>query len=260
MMNLISFYINLQEANSIGVTRKLSLILAVLVISLSSRSQTFDRLPCIDKTFSVVMHVVLDTLGDNNVPTAAMQGAIDAVNEKFAPICVSFEICEVREIDNYMYNDFNTDSMYAEVQNLYGVQNRINVYWVEDIYIPEDVCGFASLGGITNLNSGGIVMKQAGCFGALIHEMGHYFGLHHTFEGSGIELADGSNCATEGDLVCDTPADPYVHPDTMSKYVDDNCTFIFMAKDANGQFYSPHVSNIMSYYPCTCGDFTWGQY
>ena len=86
--------------------------------------------------------------------------------------------------------------------------------------------------------------------------MGHYFGLYHTFETDfGLELEDGSNCDVTGDLVCDTPADPYIHPDTMSKYVD-GCTFIFMGKDANGAFYNPHTTNIMSYYPCECGRFT----
>ncbi|MBL0071623.1 MAG: hypothetical protein IPP34_07360 [Bacteroidetes bacterium] len=35
--------------------------------------------------------------------------------------------------------------------------------------------------------------------------MGHFFGLYHTFETQfGSELANGSNCATTGDLVCDT--------------------------------------------------------
>jgi choice-of-anchor C domain-containing protein len=50
----------------------------------------------------------------------------------------------------------------------------------------------------------------------LAHEFGHYFSLTHTFETGffGVELqgvcqAVAPNCASAGDLVCDTPADPF---------------------------------------------------
>lgn len=38
----------------------------------------------------------------------------------------------------------------------------------------------------------------------LTHELGHFFNLDHTFAG-----CDGSNCATSGDRVCDTPPSNY---------------------------------------------------
>ncbi|MCI0586924.1 MAG: choice-of-anchor C family protein [Planctomycetes bacterium] len=50
---------------------------------------------------------------------------------------------------------------------------------------------------------------------ALAHELGHYFGLYHTNETTlGVEQqgscqALAPNCASAGDLVCDTPADPF---------------------------------------------------
>jgi len=44
------------------------------------------------------------------------------------------------------------------------------------------------------------------------HEVGHYLGLYHTFDYTGLcEGSDTSTCATEGDYVCDTPAD--INPD-----------------------------------------------
>lgn len=39
--------------------------------------------------------------------------------------------------------------------------------------------------------------------GVLAHEMGHYLGLYHTFEGG----CTNDNCLTQGDRVCDTPPD-----------------------------------------------------
>jgi hypothetical protein len=94
--------------------------------------------------------------------------------------------------------------------------------------------------------------------------MGHYFGLSHTFEPGG-ELVDGSNCSTVSDGICDTPADPFVEGDNTADYVNANCKFISMKKDANGQYYDPIVGNIMSYYPnaCKCSaglGFTHDQY
>jgi hypothetical protein len=38
-----------------------------------------------------------------------------------------------------------------------------------------------------------------------IHEIGHYLGLYHTFNGSFTCQNFGLDCATTGDLVCDTP-------------------------------------------------------
>jgi hypothetical protein len=91
--------------------------------------------------------------------------------------------------------------------------------------------------------------------------LGHYFDLDHTFSGEGIELANGSNCSTAGDGICDTPADPYVDTEPVSDYVDGNCIFISKKKDVNGQFYDPDVSNIMGYYQqCRCLKFTHDQY
>lgn len=107
------------------------------------------------------------------------------------------------------------------------------------------------------------------------HELGHNFNLVHTFgersgngtlgSGATLELVTrgaGANCTTEGDYVCDTPADPYninganlIYVNNCPEY-DPNST----ARDANGQSYAPSLSNIMSYYfPCV-HDFTAGQY
>jgi hypothetical protein len=107
------------------------------------------------------------------------------------------------------------------------------------------------------------------------HELGHTFNLIHTFGqnvgngtlGSGIttELVtrgNGANCSTDGDLICDTPADPFNMVGTKL-YYPDGCVHYdpsSTARDANGEAFSPSMTNIMSYYlPCT-HDFTPGQY
>lgn len=239
------------------------ILFACFIFSTSAISQTKDRLPCIDKTFSIVVHIVNDSLKQPGITEAAIQASLIELNKNFAPICLSFAICEFRYIENFAYNRITKDESsgrdFKEMQQQYNLKNRINIYYVQDI-TDVSACGFASLGGITTFDALGIVIKK-GCMDAktLSHEMGHYFGLKHTFEGNGSELANGSNCATAGDGICDTPADPYKEGDSPAAYVDGNCRFISMKKDANGQYYDPLVGNIMSYYPCSCG-FTDEQY
>ncbi|MVM29816.1 hypothetical protein GO755_07220 [Spirosoma sp. HMF4905] len=103
------------------------------------------------------------------------------------------------------------------------------------------------------------------------HELGHSFNLYHTFgNNNGTEFTDelvtrgaGANCSTAGDLICDTPADPYTLNDNPSILI--NGCIVYNQdrpyRDANGDPYSPSVTNIMSYYFSNCGtDFTPGQY
>lgn len=241
----------------------LLLILSFSTFSFSQPTQTKEKLTCIDKTFSVVVHIVKDSLHKANVTEAAIQTAIEGASTYFAPICVSFKVCEFRYIDNYHYIDIDPNKDFPEMRHQFNVKNRINVYYVEGFKgLPN--AGFATLGGIQNTADQGIVMKKssAGAIPTMAHEMGHYWGLYHTFEAAanGKELADGSNCATAGDLICDTPADPYINPDPTNLYINAGCQFINMNKDANGDYYDPHTNNVMSYYLCWCGTFTDGQF
>jgi hypothetical protein len=241
-------------------------VMCLVFVCPTIKAQTKDRLPCIDKKFSIVAHIVLDSLGVPSHSTASIYAAVAALNTEFSPICVSFEVCSIDSIENFRYNilyDQPNPNHWQEMQTLYHIPKRINIYYVKDIKMPAGAAGFAGLGCITNLTSNGIVLKDNS---ALPHEMGHYFGLSHTFEGGGgqsTELADGSNCSTSGDEICDTPADPYINPENTANYVNGTCEFISLKKDANGDYYNPIVTNIMSYYPCSCQPrlgFTHQQY
>jgi hypothetical protein len=239
------------------------LLVSLFVFSITGISQTKDRIPCVDKKFSIVVHIVVDSLKAPGVTEAAIQGSIPALNTDFLPICIAFDICEFKYIENFAYNKLDSKKDWPELQTQYNLKNRINIFYVDDIVDKPGFCGFATLGGITELNKYGIVIKKS-CIGGktLSHEMGHYFGLKHTFEDdvTTSELANGSNCQTAADGICDTPADPFVIGDNMNNYIDPvTCKYLSMKKDINGQYYNPLVGNIMSYYPCSCG-FTDEQY
>lgn len=245
---------------------KALLFLAVIACSTSVFGQTKERIPCVDKTFSVVAHIFKDTFGLTTITEPEILEIFKKVNLDFAPICVSFEVCEFQYHDNYQYDMHERPLDWQEMQNLYHVNKRVNFYYVKNINVPAATCGYAGLAGIGDLFDNGIVIQKTGsCCGITSkthsHELGHYFGLEHTFmDGGTNELVDGSNCATAGDGICDTPADPFDNASAVSAWVN-NCRFINTGKDANNEYYDPIVGNIMSYYPdeCACG-FTDDQF
>jgi hypothetical protein len=222
-----------------------------------SQSYTYQQetLPCLNKKFTVVVHAFRDSMGNFNVSEPGVHAAIQGMNTYFEPIGVSFEACEFQYHDNFRYDSLQVPTKSGEMGVLFHQDYRINVYLVS--FIP-DYCGFAAGGLSGAANSNVFIRKDCVGSGVFAHEFGHLFGLLHTFTGSGAELVNGANCATEGDLVCDTPADPYVALAPLEDYLD-GCRFISTLTDANGDYYNPDVGNIMSYYPCgNCG-FSWGQ-
>lgn len=234
--------------------------IVIVVCSLSASAQdlhTLDKeLPCLNKTFSIYYHVTLDSLRQTSWTPEDMQSAVDQTNRYFAPICTQFEICKIDTLENWSWDSLSRDYRVDEINRLFYQENRINIYLVNRFDDPT-LCGFAQTPGIDNPANAKIYLKT-GCASSLPHEMGHLFGLLHTFEGSGVENVNGSNCDLVGDLVCDTPADPFIEG-TMIQWLGENCEFIYTGTDINGDFYQPNVGNIMSYYGCDCG-FTRGQY
>lgn len=253
--------------------KKIIILLGFLGFATLAWSQQYTTkqatLPCVNKDFNLVAHILRDSMGETNILESDIEAAVDTLNSYYAPICMSFTLCEVLFIDNFQYDDTENENEWTELKVKYLQDNRINVFFVNTIDWDEDMeCGFTDQGAITMVESAGGILMKKDCTieepKSLIHEMGHFFGLYHTFETEfGEETVNGDNCEEAGDLVCDTPADPYEIGNPVENYVDveQGCRFIDASSDANGQVYIPHVGNFMSYYPdtCKCG-FTYGQY
>jgi len=224
-----------------------------LIIAEDARISTQYKL---NKTLSVNIYIVASAYEEWDYQVGDFQESWDDLNELFEPIDLRFQICSSTNIPNYNWNSLSReedpetglneeDEMLAQ----FYVPNTINVYYVEEITDEPGVDGYAYFPGGPDV----IVLRKAHGPMTLPHEMGHFFALYHTFETEfGLELCDGSNCATAGDLICDTPAD--------NNGSTDGCQYAQIATDPNGDLYTPYLSNIMSYYvDCACR-FTPQQY
>lgn len=206
-------------------------------------------LPCLNQNFNVYVHVALDSQRLTNYTPEHIIAGLELTNTFFSPICMTFTLCKYDTIHNYNFDSLAQKKEIAEVTTLFEASNRLNIYIVDELDEPT-ICGYGGRN---------IFLKKTCGPGTVVHEMGHVFGLAHTFEGNGTENVDGSNCETEGDGICDTPADPY-DPEIAKDFpYQDGCEFTYTGLDANGEFYQPDMGNVMSYYGCNCG-FTRGQY
>lgn len=214
---------------------------------------------CLNKVLSIRVIIVTDSTRATGVPQADIDTSLARLNRWFKPICLSFQICDIDTVYSYKYNLWHKEKEHDEFQNLYAQKNVINWVLVQTIEDPSGALGYAPLG--NSLPAAPrydmVVLQKANLLDKTVpHEMGHFFGLYHTFETDlGNEFVNGSNCATTGDLLCDTPADIDPAP------IGPGCVWSGTNRDANNDYYTPILGNIMSYHPDSCpGSFTVDQY
>lgn len=224
------------------------------------------------KIIPVVVHVIHDG-GTNNISDAQIQTQIDVINEDFrkkfgtngfgAGVDTDIEFCLAKKDPNgkctngivRINSPLSNHQTYQRslLKNLSYWDNTryLNMYVVKNINNGGGILGYSSFPG-GPANEDGIVVRHD-YFGKIgtaasslgrttTHEIGHWFGLYHTFNnGCGTDTCSG------GDLVCDTPpvANPNFgcpgtvnsctidsKPDQTLNYMDytnDNCKNIFTA-------------------------------
>lgn len=194
------------------------------------------------------IHAVVNEQG-NTIDLNTLYGDIEFLNKSFLPINVQFYICSAIDyIRKPSLYTITSEKLMDSLSLNFNESGTINLYYVGSIPY-QDACGFSSIGP----SSGGRIILANSCMGyggkVLIHELGHFFNLFHPHESyNGVkELVSGSNCATGGDLICDTPADP-----DLTGKVNQDCIYIGTDKDSENQPYKPDVSLYMSYGTRSC--------
>lgn len=197
-------------------------------------------------------HVLRYSDSSKGINSLDIYEAIADLNEIFSEAYLEFFLCDgINYIDNddLVHVKKGDDGVLTEKYNVSGL---INIYFTHNIENAsgQSICGYSD-----NSFRKDVIMLNNYCAtnkSSLAHEMGHFFSLIHTHGSDNnemtSELVDGSNCDTDGDGICDTPADPKLN----SNNVDDSCNYIGTQTDANGDLYAPDAGNIMSYAKKTC--------
>ena len=197
--------------------------------------------------------------GEGRLNDIQMMRGLCTLNDDFYDYGIQFYLKNpVKDINNDDYFNHNQSNGYRMMRN-HNVSGAFNIYIVDN---PNGTCGYFS-------PANEAVALAKNCFiggtHALTHEMGHFFGLPHTFQGWEqkaydktnvprylsirgrdtlyVETVDGSNCMVSGDGFCDTP------PDYISERwsCDRNGLSSVSYLDPKGEEFYIDGTNFMSY-------------
>jgi gliding motility-associated-like protein len=173
----------------------------------------------------VVVHIIHNN-GPENISDLQVQTAIADINAKFlASNNYQIQFCLAqrdplgnpttgitRDVSAYTIETMELDDITLKNINRWDPLCYLNIWVIQDILslsMGSGVIGYATFPSSHGQNNDGVVI-EAGYFGTNAtddavgtHELGHYFGLYHTFESGCTNF----NCLTDGDQVCDTPPD-----------------------------------------------------
>jgi len=230
----------------------------------SDRSSSATGIP-------VRIHIVTRDDGSEGISTGDINIGISYLNSFYKDAGIEFYICSENIINSTAWWDFDDTEEDAMVA-AHSVDDAVNIYFVDEILVSGNgACGYAYYP--ANADYSLNILMDNDCTvtypnGTLVHELGHFFDLAHTHDGTEDGNMDSnaehvprtganSNCATDGDQLCDTPADPRGDNDTDCNYINDGTD----PQDIFANTYAPDLDNVMSYYSDYCGGgFTAGQY
>ncbi|MCH2023322.1 MAG: gliding motility-associated C-terminal domain-containing protein [Saprospiraceae bacterium] len=241
-------------------------------------------------TIPVVVHVVHNN-GPGNIPNTQVTDAIQHLNDAFANIGVynpatgvdvEVQFCLAQRdpagnttngITNTVspLTNMNMNTQDLALKNLirWNPLDYVNIWVVNDI--QGGVAGYAYFPSSHGNNNDGIVLESnfmgtnTNNSKVLVHEMGHYLGLYHTFEAG----CTNNDCLVDGDKVCDTPPDNTTANIPCSA-ISNSCTTDEDDLSANNPFrpivngglgdQNDQIENYMDYSALACYDrFTAGQ-
>ncbi|HRO41995.1 MAG TPA: zinc-dependent metalloprotease [Flavipsychrobacter sp.] len=194
------------------------------------------------------IHIVSRDNGTGRYRLDYLLSVLCSLNTRYAPVGFYFYLKgPVKFIKNtsYYIHDYSNG---AQMMYQNNVPNSTNIYFVSD---PNGACGYYAHGPEAIAIGINCALPNNT---TVTHEIGHYFGLPHTFSGwengntpsnpEKVTRGLGANCSSAGDNFCDTEAD-YLGARWQ-------CPYTGTKTDANGQLYKPYPTLYMSYSDDAC--------
>ncbi|MEY4927841.1 MAG: hypothetical protein RI894_2277, partial [Bacteroidota bacterium] len=208
-----------------AVLRQAQNVLDANVMSVQNLQNLKSLSPTAVYTIPVVIHIIHNN-GAENISNAQAQTAITHLNAAFQAngnARIQFCLAQrdpqgnattgiTRNVSPLTNMTMETEDLAVKDLNRWLPTCYLNIWVVKEITsqsMGSGVVGYAYFPSAHGQNMDGLLI-EAGYFGNSVqndavaaHEVGHYLGLYHTFEGG----CPNGNCLQEGDHVCDTPPD-----------------------------------------------------
>ena len=222
-------------------------------------------------SFPIRLAFVQSESSDMKEEKRLAEKAIKQLNEAYAPAGLEFLIDQLDLIvSDLSIEDLSVNhyAPYLTFSKQHDLNHQISIYIFNH---DQDFCNISPTS-ISCGRTGGFSFILSDVTNNLVlsrfdlsdqkvvaHEVGHFFGLYHTFEESqfGKDNFEEGTCHARGDAICDTPPDP---GSVFEVYVNySNCEMVGLSHES-GQYYSPLINNYMSYYkPCYLKEYSFTQ-
>jgi len=216
------------------------------------------------RPYLIKLFVVIFSSDDGSAATVSHEDVkrqIANMRDYFAPHDICFALAAIQNVNNsalYSINVIDEEVLLTP----YIRDGYITIFVHNSVFNPGQPGIAGSAYDIPNnyLSVEGPVLADSDKI-LLAHEMGHCFGLLHTFEDfegeENVARSGGcKDCEDDGDYLCDTPADRIV----ASSFIDDNCNYTGSRRDDCGSILIMATDNLMSYHRVSCiTRFTAGQ-
>jgi hypothetical protein len=196
----------------------------------------------------ILVHIVMNIKGSAGVNQNNIISSVNLANNYFQNAGMQFFIDSIDYINDYNYSYITGNNLKKELFTRYAADSRINLFLVDSIKMGAfRSYGFTYFPDAADSNLIFLDKDYSGG-NALTTMLGHFMGLLSTHEfNGGREPANGNNCASGGDFICDTYADP-----DLFNLVIDSCQYTGTGRDNNGEYFVPSVANVMSNSPDNC--------